>query len=171
MKTLIAYATRYGATEKAARLLSEQLNGDVELINLATGPVTDLAGIDRVIVGGSIYAGNIQEEVKQFCSSNQQQLLQRNFALFVCCGREDQAREQLENCLEPRLVQYAEQIGSFGYIYDFSKMNLIFRLIIRKLAKVKTSQFNLREENITAFAEQLNATPILASIRSPGAGS
>ncbi|AFG36499.1 flavodoxin domain-containing protein [Spirochaeta africana] len=157
MRSLIVYATKYGAVEKAARLLADQLQGDVELVNLAAGPVADLTGIDRVIVGGSIYAGSIQEEVKQFCSSNQQQLLDRRFALFVCCGREDQAREQLAACLEPRLIQHAEQIGSFGYIYDFARMNLIFKLIIRKLAKVKTSQFNLREENIRTFAAQLNS--------------
>ena len=99
MKTLIAYATKYGATEKAARALSEQLHGD-----------------------------------------------------------EDRAEEQLEQNFDAALVAHAVQRGYFGYEYDFTKMNILFRWIIRAKAKVRQSQYKLREDNISSFAETLNGS-------------
>lgn len=157
MKTLIVYATKYGATEKAAKKLAEQLNGEVDLVNLKHTPMPNVDAYERVIAGTAVYAGTIRGEAKQFCAEYQQTLLQKPFSLFVCCGNEDQAREQLTANLDAQLLEHAALIGSFGYEYDFAKLNFFFKLVIRKVAKVTTSQFNLRDENIRAFAAQLNA--------------
>ncbi|MFW6362352.1 MAG: flavodoxin domain-containing protein [Spirochaeta sp.] len=157
MKTLIAYATKYGATEKAARKLAEQLSGEVELINLVQKRTPDISGCDRVIIGGSIYCGNIQEEVKQFSSENQQQLLQQPLGLFICCKDEENADEQLQNAFDPQLVQHAAHTGYFGYEYNFRKMNFFLRMLIRKFARIKESQFKLREENISDFARKMDS--------------
>jgi len=65
METLIAYATRYGCVEKCAKMLAEKLDGKVTLVNLQKTRV-DPASYGRVIVGGSIYIGKIQKEVRDF---------------------------------------------------------------------------------------------------------
>ncbi|TVQ27951.1 MAG: flavodoxin [Spirochaetaceae bacterium] len=157
MKTLIAYATKYGATEKAARALSDQLHGDVELRNLTQDTVHDLAGYDRIIVGGSIYVGQIQDDVKTFCRDNQSVLLQKPLGLFICCGDEERADEQLAQNFDAALVEHASPTGYFGYEYDFGKMNILFRFIIQAKAKVRQSQYKLRDDNISAFAATLNS--------------
>ncbi len=156
MKTLIAYATRYGATEKASRLLSEELQGDVHLCNLSQDPAPDISAYDRIIIGGSIYVGQIQDDVKTFCSENLAALQQKRLALFICCGDEDRVQEQLEQNFDAALMAHAKPVGYFGYEYDFAKMNFLFRLIIRAKAKVRQSQYELREDNISAFADSLN---------------
>lgn len=157
MRTLIVYGTRYGAAGKAAGKLAELLSGEVDIINLMQDRAPEVAGYDRVIVGGSIYAGSVQEQVKRFCTDNHRQLQQKPLGLFVCCGYEEKAREQLETCLDPQLIAHAKQLGSFGYEYDFSKMNFVFRLMIRKLANVRESRFNLNEDGIRAFAATMEA--------------
>ncbi|MFW6252345.1 MAG: flavodoxin domain-containing protein [bacterium] len=158
MKTLIAYATKYGATEKAARALSDQLHGEVELHNLAQDTMHDLSGYDRIVVGGSIYVGQIQDHVKTFCSEHRTVLLQKPLGLFICCGDEDRADEQLEQNFDPAIVAHASLTGYFGYEYDFGKMNILFRFIIQAKAKVRQSQYRLREDNISAFADALNTS-------------
>ncbi|NLY38245.1 MAG: hypothetical protein GX044_02975 [Firmicutes bacterium] len=65
METLIAYSTRYGCVEKCAKMLAEKLDGKVTLVNLLKMRV-DPAPYERVIVGGSIYIGKIQKEVRDF---------------------------------------------------------------------------------------------------------
>ncbi|SIQ09081.1 menaquinone-dependent protoporphyrinogen oxidase [Alkalispirochaeta americana] len=152
MKTLIVYATRYGATEKASRTLARQLHGDITLVNLVREDAPNPGTYDQVLIGGSIYAGSIQKEVRQFCTAHQEQLLCQTIGLFVCCREEHTAREQLETSLGVDLVAHATSTGSFGYEFDFSSMNIFFRLVIRILAKTKESQFNLREEKIKEFA-------------------
>lgn len=54
MKTLILYATKYGATEACARLLAQNLEGEVQIINIKQADI-DLRKYDRVILGSSIY--------------------------------------------------------------------------------------------------------------------
>nr|WP_242847760.1 flavodoxin domain-containing protein [Fervidicella metallireducens] len=70
MKILIAYGTKYGCCEKCAKILSEKLNGTVDLFNLKKDENINLNEYDLVIVGGSIYAGKIRNEVMNFCRSN-----------------------------------------------------------------------------------------------------
>ena len=55
MKTLILYATKYGATEACARLLAQNLEGEVQIINIKQAKDIDLRKYDRVILGSSIY--------------------------------------------------------------------------------------------------------------------
>jgi len=59
MNILIAYATKYGCTEKCAAVLSEKLTGKVDLCNLKGGRASDLTQYEKVIIGGSIYMGKI----------------------------------------------------------------------------------------------------------------
>ncbi len=156
MKTLIAYATRYGATEKASRLLSEELEGDVHLCNLSQDPAPDISAYDRIIIGGSIYVGQIQDDVKTFCTENLASLQQKPLGLFICCGDEDRAQEQLEQNFDAALMAHATAVDCFGYEYDFAKMNFLFRLIIRAKAGVRQSESRLRAERIGAFAQAFN---------------
>jgi menaquinone-dependent protoporphyrinogen oxidase len=48
MKTLIAYATKTGTTEKCAKMLAEKL-GSADLFNLSNG-TPDLSKYDMVII-------------------------------------------------------------------------------------------------------------------------
>ena len=75
MKTIIVYSTKYGSVEKVALKIQEQLEGEVSLAKAKDNP--DIKEYDSVVLGGSIYAGSIQKEMKVFIKSNQNELLKK----------------------------------------------------------------------------------------------
>ena len=99
MKILIAYASKYGFTQKAAEKLRDGLTTgkhEVTLINLGEEQPSSLDLFDAVVIGGSIYAGFIRPEVRRFCQENLAALIGKRLGLFVCCGLENKAEEQLK---------------------------------------------------------------------------
>jgi len=157
MSTLIVYATKYGCTEKAVKRLADYLGEGTQLLKVDSkdNKVLELEEYDTVVVGGSIYAGNIQQEVKKFCSENINTLLQKKLGLFICCGMSEKAGEQLENSFDKKLLEHAISRGYFGYEFNFDRMNFVSRFMVKKLAKVKENKSEIKDENIKEFAEKL----------------
>ena len=57
MKTLIAYSTKHGCTEKCANKLKTRLTGEIELLNLKNGRnIKFLGGIKTSLVDGDLVA-------------------------------------------------------------------------------------------------------------------
>ena len=70
-KTLIAFGTRFGATEKSAgviaKVLKEKFNHDVEVINLSNQKeIIDLSKFDNIIVGSSVAQFSWTKTAKKF---------------------------------------------------------------------------------------------------------
>ena len=57
-KTVILYQSKYGATEKYAEWLAEELGGD--LMETKTAPIERVETYDLIILGGGIYATGIR---------------------------------------------------------------------------------------------------------------
>ena len=91
MKTLIVYATKYGSTEKCAKLLSGKLSSEVKLCNLKLEKNIDLSKYDKVIIGTSVYMGRVRKEINEFFISNSNELITkkvRDFSMrYVSRGR------------------------------------------------------------------------------------
>ena len=100
VRTLIAFAGKYGCTKKAAHLLRDKFSGEVTLVNLTEEKPPDLDTFDLVVIGGSIYAGFIRPEVRKFCRDNLATLTGKKLGLFVCCGWKTKRRSKL-NCFSP----------------------------------------------------------------------
>ena len=157
MKTLIAYGTKYGCTEKCAKMLAEKLEGEVYLYNIKTGKNVDLAQYDKVVIGGSVYIGRIQKEVTEFCTSNLNMLKSKKLGLFICCMRDgDIAEQELKDAFPQELRSNAVAKGYFGGEFIFNKMGFMDRLIVKKVSKVDKDTSNILTENIEAFAKTIN---------------
>lgn len=172
MKFLILFASKYGAAEKCANLLSEKLNGDVTMINLKEKNNINLSDYDKIIVGASVYAGTIQAELKDFCTANSNLLLSKPFALFLSCmsdGKEE-LKSYVEKSFSNELIDHAAVIDSLGYGFNFSKMNFFEKLIIKMVVKSKnkkgqsdikldgkTNFSAISNEKIAEFANTLNS--------------
>jgi len=157
MRVLVAYATKYGSTEKCAKLLSEKLNGKVEIINLKEKRDIDLSLYDKVVVGGSIYAGKILKEVIEFCNKNIEVLKEKEIGLFICCMREgDSVEEQMKSAFPVELIGKAVAVSNFGGEFLFKKMNFIDKLITKKIVKIYTDKSNILDDNIENFARLIN---------------
>jgi menaquinone-dependent protoporphyrinogen oxidase len=158
MKSLIVYCSSHGTTEKAARLLSESLEGMVFTVDLKRESLKmDLSNIKNVIIGGSIHAGSIQRKVKLFIKEYHDELLTKELGLFLCCIHDgDVAIEQFNNAFPIELRKNSEAMGLFGGEFIVSKMNFLERQIVKKVNGVTTDQSNLDLEAIKEFAARLN---------------
>lgn len=157
MKTAIIYATKHGTTEKCVAILAKKITGPVDVTNLKKDQAHDLTQYDKVIIGGSIYVGQIQKEIKDFCSKNMAVLQNKRLGLFICCMQQgDQAMTQLDNSFPRELQDVAVTRESFGGEFVFKKMNFLERFIVKKVAKTDRDTSFLAEEKIEQFARSIN---------------
>ncbi len=156
-KTVIIYQSRAGTTEKAARILSEKINGDTTLINLKKDKNPPLDDYPRVIIGGSIRASMIQSGIKKYIEKNMDILKTKDVGLFLCCMEEgDNAEKQFNESYPEELRNMAKAKGLFGGEFDFNKLNFLEKGIIKKVAGITESVSNIKHEAIDAFASKLN---------------
>jgi menaquinone-dependent protoporphyrinogen oxidase len=115
MKTAVVYATTHGCAESCAAKLAAKLRGEAHRFNLKDKPRIDLAGYDRIVIGGSIHAGRIQGTVRRFIEANRDVLLGKRFGLFICCMEEgDKARKEFDAVFPEEIRSRAAASGLFG---------------------------------------------------------
>lgn len=157
MKTLITYCTTHGCTEKIANELKHFLEGEVFLVNLKKSPVPELSSFDRIIIGGSIHAGQIQKKVKDFCSEHIEILEDKELGLFICCMEEGEKAEiQLQDAFPKALLQSAKATACLGGEFDFNTMNFFQKIIVKKVAKVEDSVSRINHNAIEQFSSRMN---------------
>lgn len=157
MKTLIVYGTKYGCTEKCAKILSEKLTDKTELWNLKVVKDLDVSKYNKVIIGGSIYMGKIQKEVSEFCSKNLDLLKGKKVGLFICCMQdEDVVDKELNDSFPQELIASSLTKECFGGEFVFKKMSFMHKLIVKKVSKIEQDTSNILEKNINRFAQLMN---------------
>lgn len=158
MNTLIVYTSKYGCTEKCAQLLSKELTGNVEVINLKKVKDIDLSKYEKIIIGGSIYIGKIRKEVTEFCVKNLNELKEKQIGLFFCGMQEgDSIKTQFERSFNSELLKIAVAKESFGGEFNIDKMNFMEKFIIKKVANVTSNKSNIVIGNIHKLAQAMNA--------------
>lgn len=169
MSTLIAYASKHGSSKKCAELLSKKLTGNIEIINLKEHGGVDLSDFDKIIIGGSIYAGRIQKEVNEFCLKNIDTLRKKKIGVFICCMNKNESEKQLNSAFPEEIIRLAATKECFGGEFNFKDMSFIERFITKMISKSlsKNDPSNiidttkdismLSEENIDKFAMAMNS--------------
>ncbi|MGM0551318.1 MAG: flavodoxin domain-containing protein [Bacteroidota bacterium] len=157
MKTAIYYISKHGTTKTCAEELKKHLTGDTTLIAIDQES-PDPSQFDRVILGGSIYMGEISRKMKSFIKKHTQLVNEKVCGLFICCMYEgEKALEQFTNAYPVNLRNNAKVHGIFGGAYQFDKMNFIERKIIKKVADVEESVSTVDNQSIKEFARQVNS--------------
>lgn len=157
MKTLIVFSTTHGCTAKAAAKLKEHLGDNTTLINLKEQSNPGLKDFDRVIVGGSIHAGQIQKRVKEFCNKNLNELITKEIGLFICCMEDGEtAQKQLLGNYPEELIKNAKATAYFGGEFDFDKMNFFQKMIVKKIAHVDHSTSKMDYEAVRKFSKKMD---------------
>lgn len=159
MKTIIIYATSHGCTTKAVGELAQKLSGEISTVNLNENSSPSINEFDRVIIGGSIHAGQIQKKVRHFCETRLDALSSKEIGLFICCMYEhDVACEELQNAFPEELHQMAKTEAIFGGEFNFDKMNFVEKMLVRKIAHVSESVSNIDHDSIDRFATRMDKT-------------
>ncbi|MGZ4850486.1 MAG: flavodoxin domain-containing protein [Candidatus Bathyarchaeia archaeon] len=83
-KTLIAYITKGGATEEAARKIADVLHSkyqlEVDLVDLKEQKILNLTQYQNIVVGGGVRGGRVYGKALKFLEND---LSDKNVAFFV----------------------------------------------------------------------------------------
>jgi len=156
MNTLIVYASKYGTTEKCAKMIKNQINNQVELINLKNLKDVNLSKYDNVIIGGSIYIGKIQKEVTEFCLKYLDILKEKRIGLFICGMQDaDVINTELSQSFPIELLKIAVVKEYLGGEFLIDKMGFMDKIIVKKISKVTSNKSNILEDEIQKFAQAM----------------
>lgn len=114
MKVLLAYAGKNGTTKICAERLHQHLRGkDVTVVNLdEETPIVER--YDLIVVGSAVYFGKLRPAVRRFLRENEEKLLQKSLAFFLCCGLTEEYEYYREKLFSKPLREHAFQRIYFG---------------------------------------------------------
>jgi menaquinone-dependent protoporphyrinogen oxidase len=162
MKGIIIYATKYGCTEKAVKLLQSKISEEIKIVNVEKEKAPDLSLYDTVILGGPIYVGKMHSVLSNYMQQNREVLKRKRLALFICAGEEDPAimEKQLASAFPKELYKHAIIREVFGGELHLDKMSFITKLILRVVKGIKEDYSRLSEAKIDILARRvLNVKP------------
>jgi len=157
MKILIAFATRYGTTQKCAEMLENFLKDkqhDVDVINLKVTKNISMDNYDAVAVGGSFMMFRMNSYVRKFVQRNLDKLLKMKTGLFMC-GADDKWEEEIKKGFPPQLLDSAAAKEYFGFEMLWDRMGPFFKSTMQKAFKTTEPVLKINEENIKKFAQEL----------------
>lgn len=158
LKTAILYTTTYGSTEKVANYIAEKLeNQEIVLVNMAENKNFDFSEFDNIILGGSIYLGDIQPEMFEFCTNNLDALLQKNIGIFVCGIEPDLIRQdaEIEMSFPKKLYNHAQATAFVGGEINMELLNGSQKFITNTLLGIQDSKSFLQYDLIDIFIYQM----------------
>jgi len=160
MKTIIIYSTTYEYTKECAEMLKEYLLGEVIVVNVTSDVIPQLNEIDNVLIGGSIYMGQIQKNMKEFCTSNVALLKDKRLGLFLCCGLPDKFEQAMTDAFPEELLKRALAKECFGGILRTERMNFVHKMIAifmkKSAAKEGKEAIKQMPQNISKMAALFN---------------
>jgi menaquinone-dependent protoporphyrinogen oxidase len=159
MKILVAYASRFGTTEKCAVMLADILSrkgNEVELIDLKRDEHVKPDNYDLIIIGGSFVASKMNTFVEKFVKRNLNILLSKKTGIFMCGAVEDWENE-IKKGFPAELLDKAIAKGYFGYEMNWDRWNFRIRNMMKKTSNITETVSKINTENIKKFAEEITA--------------
>jgi menaquinone-dependent protoporphyrinogen oxidase len=155
MKTAIIYASTYGSTKQMAESLHSQLP-DSQVFDIKKSDV-NLSSFDAVILGSSIYMGQIDKQLKNYVTRNKNEIQSKKRGIFFCCAFEENVREYVHANYPAELAQDAV-VMTMGGEMDVSKMRFAHKMITRMVQNSeqgKNRDVRLHPEKINDFISQM----------------
>jgi len=166
LETIIAYSSTHGSAAECAGWLAQAISG-AEAIDLKKRTV-DPSPYDCVILGSSVYGGQIQQELRTYCKKYLGILLQKPLGIYLTCltREKPEIRQYLKNGFPPELVDHMTAFCAPGGAIYFSKMNFLERGVSKAIlnrflrlqgAKTdgKTDYVDISKEKVEEFAKRM----------------
>ena len=154
MKSLILYASKYGATHEIAKRIQNAL-GEGVLHDLGQRTLPDLAEFDCVIVGSSVYAGVARKEAKAFLNQYKDVLVGKKLGLFLSGLQKGGGEKALQANFPPELLESAKGAALLGGVFDPEKANAVERAIIKVISKKSGYIQAINDEAIAQFVAKI----------------
>jgi menaquinone-dependent protoporphyrinogen oxidase len=153
MNNLIVYASKHDTTKCCSEYLSSKLLGETTIINLRKNKHPTLQNFDTIIIGGSIYAGQIQEAIKNFSHNHIDILTKKRLGLFICHYlRGGLAISEFEEAFPFELKDKAIVKGLFGGEFKLNSLNFFEKLLIKRAMKTDNLLPKINYQAIDNFA-------------------
>lgn len=157
MNNLIVFASKHGTTKCCSEYLSSKLLGETTIINIRKDKLPKLKEFNTIIIGGSIYAGQIQEAIKNFSHNHIDILIKKRLGLFICHYlRGGLAISEFEEAYPFDLRDKAIVKGLFGGEFKLKNMNFFEMVLIKRAVKADKLLPWINYQSITDFASILN---------------
>lgn len=149
MKGIIIYKGKYGATSQYAKWLGEAL--ELPVVQAGTETMKQLADVDFVILGSSIYIGALQ--LKNWIKQNQTFLTTKKLYLFLVTGTSLDETEKLEGYVKnniPEALRRKCKCFFFPGKLEFNRLSWSDKLLLRMgawLSKGSKSEIPLVDYN------------------------
>lgn len=162
MKTLVLFSSKYGTTEKCVRKLATEIKGRVDVVNIKTDSIKELDSYDNVIIGGSIYAGTLNKEIKKQIEEKAELLKSKNIGLFLCCQDKQKAVTEFMTLNFPEwIIEKAFVKAHLGHEIKLEAMNFFERNLLKHVMKVKESYSQIDNEEISRLAKEINRLEVV----------
>ena len=155
MKTLIIYASKYGATKKSAECIAN-LIADATLCNIGIDNVPALLDYDCIVIGSPVAAGNINGKIKKFMATNAEELKIKKLGLYLSGFNPSGAEDYITVKNYPQvIVDAAKARAVFGGIYDPDNSSFVVKKLLHAITKFDSYTDTIDEEKISEFVKQL----------------
>ncbi len=138
MATVVIYKTRYGATQQYAEWIGKALGADV--FNIRKFNKDQFANYDTVILGGGIYAGNVNGI--SLISKNFEQLKDKNLIIFTV-GMKDPSKDYNKKTIQQSLLKVLTpamldkiKVFSLRGALDTDKINVLHYSMLKILVQM-----------------------------------
>ncbi|MDD3877789.1 MAG: flavodoxin domain-containing protein [Bacteroidales bacterium] len=156
MKTLILYASNHGTTAKICRYIAEKIeNSTIDIVNIKSNKPLNLNLYDRIIIGASIHAGSVQRSISNFLKTNQDLLLTKPLALFLCGMNKPEYEQQFEKVFPEILRKHAISNKVVGGEFLLEEMNMIEKAIIKKITGIKETISEIDFTKVDELIEEI----------------
>ena len=132
MKTLILFASRYGATEEIAYMLKSAVGGDVTVRNIRERGIT-LDGYDTVIIGSCVYMFKLDKHIRHFLRRHENTLMGKRLGLYLCCYTTPGTDGYLEHFFSSELLAHAAAKDILGGKMQYEKMSYAYKQLFGAL--------------------------------------
>lgn len=157
MNTLIVYSTKYDFTKERVFEIAKALPNEVKLINITEEKPPDLEAFDIVLLGGSVFMGQINKSLKTFCQENETTLGSKKLGLFLSCGLPDSLETHFSNAYPQSLLDHATVKVNLGGELRLGKMSFGDKMITKMMIKVSEKEGGqLPTANPSAIEELVN---------------
>lgn len=157
MKTIIVYSTKYDFTKERVHEIAAALESDVKMVNISEEKPPSLESFDAVILGGSVFMGQINKTLKAFCVENEAILNSKKLGLFLSCGLPDNVDTHFSNAYPQSLLDHATAKVNLGGELRLNQMSFGDKMITKMMIKATEKEGGkLPTANTSAIKELVN---------------
>ncbi len=122
MRVIVAIASKHGSTEGIGQAIADRLQQlGLEAIAMRVGDVTDLSGVNAIVLGSAVYAGSWMMEATGFAKGNAEALGDMPVWLFSSGPLGRQVHDDEE---QPRqLAELTETLRPMGHRMFFGSLD------------------------------------------------